>query len=113
MRAPALGLLLAAATAAALAQGIAIDPEFRALQPAPRSGPDLAPGPPDPPPSMAGGQRSRLFPNLVIEPIVPGEDRRLPVSDLFGDGHSIMYGGEAMEDPVRDRRLGGAATIPF
>jgi hypothetical protein len=113
MRAPLLGLLLSAATAAALAQGLTIDPEFRALQPPPRTGLDLAPAPPTPPPSMAEGQRSRLFPNLVIEPIVPGEDRRLPVSDLFGDGHSIIYSGDVMEDPARDRRIGGAATIPF
>lgn len=113
MRAPVLGLLLAAATAAALAQGITVDPDFRALQPLPRAGPDLAPALPTPPPSMAEGQRSLVFPNLVIEPIIPGEDKRLPVSDLFGDGHSILYSGDVMENPIRDRRIGGAATIPF
>lgn len=74
---------------------------------------DLAPAPPEPPPSMAEAQRQIRLPGLAIEPFLPGEDRRLPMSDLFGDGHSLFYGGELLEEPARGRRLGGAATIPF
>jgi hypothetical protein len=112
MRGPVLGLLMTAAAGAAAAQ-VTVDPAFRALAPPPPPALDLAPGPPAPPPALAEGQPSRLLPNLVIAPVVPGQDRRLPVSDLFGDGHSMIYGGEVMEDPIRDRRLGGAAAIPF
>lgn len=74
---------------------------------------DLAPPPPEPPRSLAEGERRGLLPGLTLEPIVPGQDRRLPMSDLFGDGHSLFYGGDLLEDPARGHRFGGAATIPF
>jgi hypothetical protein len=106
-------LSLALAAGAAAAQGVTVDPAFKALQPPPRPELDLAPGPPEPPPSLTQGQRSLLLPNVVITPTIPGEPRTLPLSDLFGDGHSIIYSGEVMEDPLRDRAVGGSATIPF
>ncbi len=106
-------LSLALAAGAAAAQGVTVDPAFKALQPPPRPELDLAPGPPEPPPSLTEGQRSLLLPNVVITPTIPGEPRSVPLSDLFGDGHSMIYGGEVMENPMRDGRVGGTATIPF
>jgi hypothetical protein len=110
-------LLACAFAAGAAAQtagaGITIDPEFRLLQPPQRQDLDLAPGPLVLPPALAEGQPSWQLPNVSLGRQIPGEPRGVTASDLFGDGHSIIYGGDVMEDPMRDRRIGGSATIPF
>lgn len=108
----ALVLFLLPAAVALRAQQCGNDP---ACTPVPPMGwtRDLAPGPPEPPASMTEAQHLGLLPGVVIELLIPGEDRRLPLSDPFGDGHSQFYGGEVLEDPARGPRLGGAAKIPF
>jgi len=36
-----------------------------------------------------------------------------PASDLFGDGHGILYDGAALEAPLSDRGITGRARVPF
>jgi len=105
-------VLLALAASPAIGQGVAVDPAFRALQEVPREGPDLAPGPLEPPPSLAGSRPGLILPDVGVAAGLPGSTP-LSASDLFGDGHGILYDGAAMENPLTDRGVTGRATIPF